>query len=52
MLYVEEGASDLAELNVPVVWQNCLSLDSVQVIWHNYLYVEKCASDLVDYLCQ
>jgi len=28
-LYVEERASDLAELPVPVIWQNCLSVDSV-----------------------
>ena len=31
-LYVEERASDLAELPVPVIWQNCLSVDSVPVI--------------------
>ena len=27
-LYVEEHASDLAELHVPVIWQNCLYVDS------------------------
>ena len=49
MLYVEEDASDLAELNVPVIWQNCLSLDrSAQVIWQNCLYVEEGASDLAE----
>jgi hypothetical protein len=31
-LYVEECASDLAELPVPVIWYNCL-------------YVEECASE-------
>ena len=49
MLYMEKGASDLAELNVPVVWQICLSLDrSAQVIWQNCLYVEEGASDLAE----
>ena len=47
-LYVEELANDLAELVVPVIWQICLSLDSVQVIWQNCLYVEEHASDLAD----
>jgi hypothetical protein len=46
MLYMEKGASDLAELNVPVIWQNCLSLDTVPVIWQNCLYVEEHASNL------
>jgi len=41
-LYVEEHASGLAELPVPVVWQNCLSVDSaVPLIWQNCLYVEE-----------
>jgi hypothetical protein len=32
---------------MPVIWQNCLSLDSVPVIWQNCLYVEEQhASDL------
>jgi hypothetical protein len=45
----EERASDsLAELVVPVIWQNCLSLDSVSLIWQNCLYVEECASDLAE----
>ena len=33
--YVEERASDLAELPVPVIWKNCL-------------YLEECASDLAE----
>ena len=45
MLYMEKGASDLAELNVPVIWQNCLYVDSVPVIWQNCLYVEERASN-------
>ena len=36
-LYVEERASDLAELPVPVIWQNHLYVDSVPVIWQNCL---------------
>ena len=32
-LYVEEPAGDLAETPVPVIWQKCLSVDSVPVIW-------------------
>ena len=32
---MEERASDLAELHMPVIWQNCL-------------YFEECASDLAD----
>jgi hypothetical protein len=44
-----EHASDLAELfAVPVIWQNCLSMDSVPVIWQNRLYVEEHASDLTE----
>jgi hypothetical protein len=45
-----EHASDLAELfAVPVIWQNCLSMDSVPVIWQNCcLYVEERASDLAE----
>ena len=35
-------------LPVPVIWQNCLSVDSVPVIWQNCLYVEECASDLAE----
>jgi hypothetical protein len=33
---------------VPVIWHNCLSVDSVPVIWQNCLYVEECASDLAE----
>jgi hypothetical protein len=51
-LYLEERASDLAELPVPVIWQNCLSVDSVPVIWQNSLHMEECASDLQNCLCQ
>ncbi len=48
-LYVEECASDLAELPLPVILWNCLwSVDSVSVIWQNCLYVEECASDLAE----
>ena len=48
-LYVEQGASDLAELPVPVILQNCLSVDSVPLIWQkNCLYVEERASDLAE----
>jgi hypothetical protein len=43
-----ERASDLAELVVPVIWQNCLSVDSLPVIWQNCLYVEERASDLAE----
>ena len=43
---MEECASDLAELPVPVIWQKCLSVDSVPVIWQNCMYVEEGASDL------
>ena len=32
------SAIDLAELPLPVIWQNCLSVDSVPVIWQNCLY--------------
>jgi len=49
---VEERTNDLAELVVPVIWQNCLSfclsVDSVPVIWQNCLYVEEHASDLAE----
>ena len=47
-LSVEVCASDffLAELPVPVIWQNCLYVDSVPVIWQNILHVEEHASDL------
>ena len=46
-LYVEEHASDLAELPVPVIWQNCLNVDTVPLIWQrNCLYVEKQARKL------
>jgi hypothetical protein len=59
--FVEECSSDLAELSVcgqcasdfflaelpvPVIWQNCLYVDSVPVIWQNILHVEEHASDL------
>ena len=47
---MEEPASDLAELPVPVIWQNCLWLwRSVPVIWQNCMSVEECASDLVEW---
>ena len=45
-LHVEEHASDLEKLPLPVIWQNCLSVDSVPVIWQNCLYVEERANDL------
>ena len=36
---------------VPVIWQNCLSVDSaVPVIWQSCLYVEERASDLAECL--
>ena len=47
-LYVEEHASDLADLPVPVIWQNCLSVDSAPVIWQNRLYLEEHAIDLAE----
>ena len=48
-MWRSEHASDLAELvAVPVIWHNCLSVDSVPVIWQNCLYVEECASDLAE----
>ena len=45
---MKEHTIDLAELPVPVIWQNCLSVDSVPVIWQNSPYVEECASDLAE----
>ena len=45
---MEERASDLAELPVPVIWQNCVYLDSVPVIWQNSLLEEVSASDLAE----
>ena len=48
-LHVEEHASDLAKLPLPVIWQNCLSVDSVPVIWQkSQHHVEECASDLAE----
>ena len=47
-LHVEEHASDLAKLPLPVIWQNCLSVDSVPVIWQNCLHLEEHASDLAE----
>jgi hypothetical protein len=44
-LHVEEHASDFAALPVPVIWQNCLSVDSVPMISLNSQYVEERASD-------
>jgi len=41
-------ASDLAEVPVSLIWQNCLYVDSVSVIWQNCLYVEERASDLAE----
>jgi hypothetical protein len=35
-------------LPVPVIWQNCLSVDSVQAIWQNCLYVDERASDFAE----
>ena len=46
--YVEKCASDLAELPVPVIWQNCLSVDSVPVIWQKCLHMEERASYLAE----
>ena len=43
-LHVEEHASDLAEMLVPVIWQHCLSVDSMTVILLNS-QVEERASD-------
>jgi hypothetical protein len=49
-LFVDERASDLAELcpvcgqfasDLPVIWQNCLYVDSVPVIWQNCVCVEE-----------
>ena len=42
---MEECASDLSELPVPVICQNCLDVedyasDVVPVIWQNCLYVD------------
>jgi hypothetical protein len=34
--------------SVPVIWQNCLYVDSVSVIWQNCLYLDKRASDLAE----
>jgi hypothetical protein len=45
---VDEHASDLAELPVPVILQKCLSVDSVPVILQNCLSVAECASDLAE----
>jgi hypothetical protein len=48
-LYVEERASDLAEMAVPVIWQNSLNVEEhasdlaelpVPVIWQNCLSVD------------
>ena len=54
ILDVEEPSSDLEELAVlviwqdcvsvhivPVIWQNCLSVGSLPVTWQNCLYVEE-----------
>jgi hypothetical protein len=54
---MEESASDLVELPVPVIWQNCLyelasdlaELPAMPVIWQNcLLFVEECASNLAE----
>ena len=47
---MEEPASDhLADLlPVPVIWQNCLYVDSVPVIWQNCMCVEEHSSDLAE----
>jgi hypothetical protein len=47
-MHVEEHASVLAELPVPVILQNCLYVDTVPVIWQNNLHVEEHASDLAE----
>jgi len=39
--YTGEYANDLAELPVPVIWQQCLYVDSVPVVWQNCLYAEQ-----------
>jgi hypothetical protein len=39
------SAIDLAELPLPVIWQNCLSVDSVPVILLSSQFVEERASD-------
>ena len=31
-----------------MIWQNCLSVDCVPVIWQNIQYVEEHASDLAE----
>ena len=51
-LYVEEHASDFTEVPVPVIWQSCLSVDSLPVIWQlsSCLSVEELASDLAEEL--
>ena len=48
MIWEELASDSLAELVVPVSWQNCLSLDSVSLIWQNCLYVEERASDFAE----
>jgi hypothetical protein len=54
---MEESASDLAELPVPVIWMNCMyelasdlaKLPAVPVIRQNcLLVVEECTGDLAD----
>ena len=54
-LYIEEHASDLEELPVPLIRKNHLYVDSVPVIiWQNCLYSvpviwqNACASDLAE----
>ena len=49
LLYVEECASDSAELLVPVIWQNCLC--QVSVIWQKAelsVCGQQCATDLAE----
>ena len=45
---MEEGASDLAELLVPEIWQNLIYLDRAKVILQKSLHVEERASDLAE----
>ena len=45
-------ASDLAELPVPVSWQDCVSVESVPVIWQNCLYVEEHAINVLPVIWQ
>ena len=52
ILDVEEPSSDLEELAVLVIWQDCVSVHIVPVIWQNCLSVEKHASGWKNCMCQ